>query len=341
MASVREIARRAGVSITTVSRVLNNHPLVSPEVREKVLAAVNEARYVAPVGRRSTDNIALFYTGEPSLGSPFDAALMQGMSGQLEQFGYDLMILSNRRTKRPHETYTQMFMRKGVRAAVLRTTDQTRRICQAIAEEGFPAVLVGDRLDHPRLSYIYSDSRHTSREAVEHLIGLGHRRIAICINVVDDSDHLDRLAGYREALEQHGLEVDARLIMRVRAQRDGGVQLIRRLVSMSDPPTAVFLTDPMVAVGALSEARKVGLKIPEQLSIVGFDDAELRYSVSPEMTAVCQDAVAMGQQAIAILHNMLQRPGPNVYVHKALPTWFEIHASTAAAPSSTVRSSGG
>lgn len=335
MGSVRDIAKRAGVSITTVSRVLNNHPRVSDEAREKVLSAANASRYVAHVGRRSTSNIAFLYTGESSLGSPFDAALLQGMSEGMEEYGYDLMVLSARRAKHPHETYTQMFMRKGVRCVVIRTTHQTRHVCEAIAEEGFPSIVVADHFDHPKVNFIHADSRQTSREVVEHLIGLGHTRIACSINVIDDSDHMDRLAGYCDALEQHGLPFDERLVMRIPAYRDGGVQLIKRLITMVHRPTAVFITDPMVAVAAMNQACQMGLRIPEDLSVVGFDDAELRYGMTPGMTAVCQDAVAMGREAFAALQEILKTRGDEVRIRKSLPTWVEIHESTGPAPQIT------
>lgn len=333
MANVRAVAKRAGVSPATVSRVLNNHPTVSAEVRQRVVAATNETRYAATVGRRSTTNIALVYTGEVSLGSPFDAAMMAGMSRGMEEYGYDLMILDARRAKLPHETYTQMFVRRGVRGCVLRTTTATRGVCEAIVDEGFPVVVVADRFEKPNVNYIYSDSRDSAREAVEHLIGLGHRRIAIGVNVVDDSDHADRIAGYKQALADHGIAFDRKLLLRVPANREGGWQLMRRVMSMPDRPSAAFLADPMTVVGAMAEARKIGVEIPRDLSIVGFDDAELRYSVYPELTAVCQDAAALGREAFTALYGMLdQQAEGKPVVRKAMRTWLEVHGSTAPPP---------
>jgi DNA-binding LacI/PurR family transcriptional regulator len=302
---------------------------VSDRVRQRVVAATNETGYVPTVGRKSTSNIALVYTGESSLGSPFEAALMFGMSRGMEEYSYDLMILDARRSKLPHETYTQMFVRKGVRGAVIRTTAATRSVCQSIVDEGFPTIVVADRFENPNVNFIYSDSRESSREAVEHLIGLGHRRIAVCVNIVDDSDHADRLAGYRQALSENGIDFDRKLVLRTPANREGGWQLMRRIMAMPNRPTAVFLTDPMTVVGVMAEARKMGVEIPRDLSIVGFDDSELRYSVSPEMTAVCQDAAALGREAFKALYGMLDQVDGAPIVKKAMRTWLEIHGSTA------------
>ncbi len=340
--SVREIAKRAGVSITTVSRVLNNHPSVSETVRESVLAAANDARYVAPVSRRSTTNIAFVYTGPSSLGSSFDAALMAGMNDGLEEFGCDLMILDVVRSRNPGETFSQMFMRKGVRGAMLRTTEQTRKLCETIGSENFPVLAVADRFDNPAISFIHSDSRNVSRDGIEHLLALGHKRIAISLNVVDDHDHQDRLDGYKEALTAAGIEVDRRLILRVPANREGGPQAMRRIMTMVDRPTALFATDPMVAAGALGEARVMQVKVPADLSIIGFDDAEARYGTFPPLTAVCQDARRLGREAVASLFYLIEGQGTVAPVRRSLRTWLEIHGSTGPAPApSTAGTAGG
>lgn len=329
MASVREIAKHAEVSIATVSRVLNNHPRVSPAMRQKVQEAVNELHYVPTVGRRSTAIIALVYTAELSLGSPFDACIMEGMVLGMQEQGYDLMVLDSHRARGEAETYTQMFMRKGVRGAILRTTAQSHSICERIAEEGFPAVVVGDRLDGDNVSFVYSDSRGPSREAVEHLIDLGHDRIAICLNVVDDHDHTDRLTAYQAALQGRGLAFDERLVLRVPVHRGGGAQALKRIMTIADRPTAVFMADPLAAVGLLLEAQREGLEIPRDLSVVGFDDSDVRHSVVPRMTAVCQDALMLGRQAVASLLDLIDGRVVGEAIQSALPTWFEIHESTA------------
>jgi DNA-binding LacI/PurR family transcriptional regulator len=331
MASVREIARATGVSPATVSRVINNHPSVATRVRDKVLAAVNRARYVPTVARRSTTNIGFVYTGDSSLGSPFDAALMEGMGAQMDELGFDLMILDAIRSKAPDETFSQMFMRKGVRGVVLRTTASTRAACEQIADEGFPAVVIGDRFDHPRVSYIAADSRQSSREATAHLAQLGHRRIAMAVNVVDDTDHTDRVEGYREALAAAGLKVDPSLILRTPANLEGGHQLLRRLLAMDPRPTAVFAADPMSAVGCINEAQRAGLSVPDDLAVVGFDDGQLRHIVHPTMSAVCQDAKAMGAAALEALRVMFDEPGRKQPIRRVLPTWFEVNGSTARA----------
>lgn len=332
MSTVRSIAKQTGVSIATVSRVLNNHPSVSDELRNKVMSAANSRRYVPTVGKRETSNIAYVYTGDSSMGSPFDTALLEGVYEALSDSNFNLMILDLRRTRRNGESYSQMFQRLGVRGALLRTTSGSRGVCHVISEQGFPAVVMGDRFDDPNVTSVSCESRSASREAVEHLIGLGHRRIAVCVNIVEDSDHTERLIGYREALADHGLELDEKLVMRVPAQPGGGAQLIRRLVTAVDKPTAIYITDPVTSVGAMLEAQKMGLSIPKDLSIIGFDDTNVRTTVLPTMTSVCQDAKGLGREAYQQLSLKIKDKFGNE--SKAPMAWLEVHESTGPAPAS-------
>lgn len=326
---MRDIAKQTGVSIASVSRALNNHPSVSDELRNRVIEAANSQRYVFNAGKREASNIAYVYTGGDSLDSPFDLAVLKGLYDSMADSNLHLMILNVQRIRRNDEDYSQTFRRLGVRGAVLRTSHGTRSTCEKIIAQKFPAVVVGDRLDGAEASCVFSESRAASREAVEYLITLGHRRIAVSTNIVEDSDHQERLAGYREAHENHGLEVDKSLVMRAPGNRDGGSQLIRRVATAADRPTAIYITDPDAAVGALCEAQKIGLRVPVDMSIVGFDDAEMRHIVQPTMTAVCQDATGLGREAYQVLSGLISKQAKATRPRNhTLPTWFEVHSTT-------------
>jgi DNA-binding LacI/PurR family transcriptional regulator len=328
MPNIRHIAKAAGVSIATVSRVLNNHPGVSDASRRAVLAVVNQAGYVPEVGRRSTTNIALLYTDAPTLDSPFDAALLVGLYEGVAKLGYDLMVLDAHRSRQPGESFSQMFRRKGVKGALVRATTSSQVLCQEIAQEGFPAVVMGYRFEHSQVNWVYSDSLEASAKAIEHLIGLGHRRIGVGIHVVEDSDHADRVEAYRRVLEAHSLAFDERLLIRVPANRDGGVQAVRRALTIPDRPTALFLTDPLLSVGVLGEARRIGLRVPGDLSVVGFDDADLRYALVPQLTSVCQNTKALGREAVAVLAQIISGRGARGPISRKLRCWLEVHEST-------------
>jgi DNA-binding LacI/PurR family transcriptional regulator len=328
MASVRQIAERAGVSISTVSRALNNDPVVSPETRDRVLLAANRSGYVPTIGRRVTTHIGFVYTGRRTLTAPFDAAVLDGVVRAADDSRLDVILLNPARDKQTDETYTQFFMRKGVRGVILRTLADSRDVCLAIAGEGFPHVVVSDRFDSPAVNYIDGDSKADSARAVEYLISLGHRRIAFAMHSIPDCDHLDRFEGYQRALAAHGLSVDERLIFRHPINLAAGATVLKLVRSTPLRPTAIFFADPLLAVGAVRKAHELGVRIPEQVSIVGFDDTDMRHAVYPAMTAVCQDAGKLGFLAASWLGRMLNGSAPREF-QETIPTFFEINGSCA------------
>jgi LacI family transcriptional regulator len=331
MSTIRRVARNAGVSIATVSRVVNGSTSVAPELRDRVLAAVQRCGYSPTVGRRSAASIAIVYTGPFSVGSPYDAACLDGIVSAMLASEFDLKFIHLRRDKGAEDTYTQFFFRKGIRGVILRSTVADRDIVRAIGDEGFPAVVLGDHFDHDRLAFAYNESRTASKEGVEHLVSLGHRRIAIAANDTDDGDHLDRLEAYRETLQSAGC-YDEQLEFRVPAHRLDGAQLLRKVMSLAIPPTAVFIVDPLTAAGAVNEAHKMGLRVPDELSILGFDDADARYMVYPVMTCICQDSRELGRRAYEeVLRRCALQPEERgaAVVGKA---WLEINHSTGRAP---------
>jgi LacI family transcriptional regulator len=335
MTTIRRVAQKAGVSIATVSRVVNGSTAVAPELRDRVLDAVSRCGYAPTIGRRSVASIAFVYTGPFSVGSPYDAACLDGIVSAMLESDFDLKITHLRRDKSPKETYSQFFFRKGIRGAILRSTLNDRDIARQIGDEGFPAVVLGDRFDHPRLVFAYNDSAGASAEGVEHLLSLGHRRIAFAANDIDDGDHLDRLEAYRQTLSSQEI-YDPQLEFRVPAHRLDGAQLMRKMLSMAAPPTAVFIADPLTACGAINEAHKLGLRIPEEMSILGFDDSDSRFSVVPTMTAICQDSRELGRLAYELLLQWCEDPdnGHSQWLGKA---WLEINHTTARATAQPVR----
>src|SRR5215213_9450625 len=267
MPSVRKIAKDMRVSVATVSRALNNHPEVSANTREKILKAANEVGYFGSVGKRVMTNIGLVYTSDVDF-CEYDATLMGGIVRGVGEQRFDVTVLNLERDKADDETYTQFFMRKGVRGAILRTLARSRHICEKIAEEGFPSVVVAEQFDDPKVNYVCYDSQQDSRRAVEHLISMGHRRIALAVHAIADSDHAARIEGYYEANRAAGLEIDRELVLSVVAGMESGRSTINRLMSIPLPPTAIYFTDPLTCVGALQRAHAMGLKIPDDVSIV-------------------------------------------------------------------------
>lgn len=331
MASVREIAKRAGVSVATVSRALNNAPYVDAETRRRVLEAAQQAGYGQDPSGRVGTVIGLVYPEAvvPADYGGFESALLVGMLDGLGQTRYDLKILDLARDRDPVESFAAFFRRKGLRGVILRSFEQSREITRQIAAEGVPHVVVAERFsDDDRVNFICCDSRDDSRRAVRHLVELGHKRIAMGIHVVQDSDHLDRRAGYLDGLREAGLDADPALIVEVPSSFEGGAAIVSRLMSRPEPPTAIFLTDPLLTFGALRRCLELGIRVPSDLSIVGFDDSDIRLHTFPACTAVCQDARMLGREAALWLSSWLENPQDRGRLREIRSTRLEINQTT-------------
>ncbi len=205
MPSIREVAKEAGVSIATVSRALNGHQSVNPELRARVLEAAGACNYQPTVGKRSAERIALVYTGPFLVGSPYDSACLDGLVSSMRRSKYDLVTLDMSRDRNRGESLRQFFNRKGVAGAIVRSTFDDRQMLQELASEGLPMIVLGDHFEAPQLNFCYANSGGASREATEHLLSLGHRTIGFASCDRDDGDHSDRMAAYRGAMEEAGL----------------------------------------------------------------------------------------------------------------------------------------
>ena len=309
MSTVRKIAADAGVSVGTVSRVINNHRNVSGDARRRVLGAMAQSGYTSPVlARRGVRAIGFLSTGGPiSVGGTYDQVLLRGIYSGLASHDYNLMLLDAQRNRQPGEPLGQTLARLGVCGLLVRTTSATAGVVAEVASGPLPAVLLADRPPAgARLPSVVADSNAAVRRAVQHLAGLGHRRIAITLNVVVDHDHMCRYEQWAAAMRESGLDPSADLVMRVPADRGAGAVALRQLLAMPDRPTAVFTTDPPAAAGLLREALRTGVDVPGQLSVVGFDDDELRHDVHPHLSAVCQDAAALGRLAFDRLERLIR-----------------------------------
>ena len=216
---------------------------------------------------------------------------------------------------------------------------QKEDMIKQIAKEGFPSVVVAARFDEPEVNYIHADSYPSSRRAMEHLIGLGHRRIVLAIHNVSDTDHADRRRAYEDAIATAELPVDPTLIMELAASVSSGEQVLDAILAMPDRPTAVFATNPMTALGIMRRAQERGVVIPADLSVIGVDDSDVRMHVWPRLTAVTQDASMIGYEAAAWLTTVLSQEDVGKSCRRTVPTAFEVNGTTAA-PSGRKASSG-
>lgn len=340
MPSIRDVAKTAGVSIATVSRVINGAENVDPQLRNSVLQAVEACDYSPQVRRREADCVALIYLGPFTAGGPYDSACIDGMVEAMRESTFDLKLIDLHRDRAPGESFRQFFARKGIGAAVLRCTTAQRDLAQEIAAERLPVVVLGDHfecdpLECNQLPFVFAESKSASLQAVEYLVSLGHQRIAFAACDRDDGDHLDRLEAYRTVLSEHDL-LDERLICRVPPHRANGRQMLRNLVGMPNRATAIFVADPHVAIGAIIESHELGLRLPHDLSIIGFDDGDQSNTIWPRMTAVCQDARALGKLAFTQAVQLAAETRATDSTNRQ-SAWLDIGETTGPPPSDAHR----
>lgn len=332
--TVRAIADKLNISATTVSRAMNNRSGINPKTRQRVLEALKEAGYERKVGLRTSRYIGFVYPHESfrtTLGI-YHAALLGGVLSSLSHKDYDFAMVDLAKEKKKNETYTQFFHRKEIRGVILQSRQEDQHVMEAISNEGFPAVLVASHLSNTNLKHpmnsVECDSQIPTRQAVEYLINLGHRRIAFVTGNWHDHDLDTRYEGFLEAMAQAGLEPDPTLVFRVPPDVTAGMSTIRQMISLPNVPTAAVFTTQYSTMGGLRACRELGIKVPEDFSIVGFDDYQTRFMSAPVYTSICQDAYQLGYDAAQILTRTLE--GSNTeqiqVTHQAV---LEINATTA------------
>lgn len=334
--TVRDIASVAGVSAASVSRTLRNPDSVSDRTRQLVRDAIGQIEEARAAGRpHDVPTLGCLFadsTSGPRF-SGFDATIWGGLARVAIRHGTEVLLM-NVDHRRRDESIRQMIARRGVRAVAVRCDAGSADLLEEIAEAGVPTIAVAYKHDHPEIGYVCVSSRETSRDAVNHLIHLGHRRIAFCRNIVPDQDHADRHAGYLDALTMHGIDRDQTLEIATPADADGGVTAIDRLLVLPNPPTAVYFADPLPTIGGLRRLYELGVRVPDAFSVVGFDDDNARTLGCPVYTAVCQDAPALAEMTGQLLCRMMlgtQMPGPP---RVQLDSYLDVNGTTARAPGS-------
>lgn len=307
--SIKDIAKAAGVSHSTVSRALSNSPLVSAGTKERIQQLAREMAYSPDAQARSlvmgrTLTIGVVVT---TITDPFIAEIVQSIEDTAHQRGYTVVLASSQSEPEREMAAVEILHSKRVDGVIV-TSSRVGAYYQGHLDRlKVPVVLVNSHSEQ-RGAYTFSinvNNQHGGRAATRHLIDLGHRRIAYVSGAPDHSDDLARLAGYRQALQGAGIDPDPVLVVPGTGQADGGEQALPALVAPSDRATAVFCYNDMTAVGLLKAARESGLAIPQDLAVVGFDDIPLASYVVPSLTTVAQPKRQMGQQATEMVLQLL------------------------------------
>lgn len=329
--TIVDVAREAGVSYSTVSRVVNNYEYVKPETREKVLTAMMRLGYVVNQQARSLRGGLSHVVGllVPDVGNNYIGAIIRGIDAELAANQYDLMLYTTHRQKTRESTYVATITRGMADGLLLLLPTNVEAYMASLQQQQFPHVLIDyQAVDNQFTSTVQSTNYEGAYAATSYLIELGHRRIGYIIGLQEMQCSLDRLDGYRAALKDYGIEYDARLVQEGDFFRSQGYEAARRLLQLDQPPTAIFAANDLSAFGVIEAVRNGGLSVPEDVSVVGFDDIWEAEQVHPGLTTVRQPLEEMGRLAAQILLNRLEDPDlPGRRVE--LPTELVIRDSCA------------
>ena len=330
MPTIRDVARVAGVSTATVSRFINNSGSVRPETRERVRRAMEVCRYKYNALARGfvtkrSHTLGLIL---PTITNPIFAASTRGVQDYTTQQGYQV-ILGNSDYQYAEEARLVTVLReRQVEGLVITTTDLRGQVLKDLLDEGFPFVLLYSTVRKGPVSAVGIDNFLGGYQATQHLIEQNHRRIAMLAGSFSFSDRsFHRWHGYRKCLKEHGIPYKPSLLLQTEYTLAGGREGIKKLLSSDNPPTAVFCSNDLIALGAMQGARDLGMKLPEDLSMVGFDDMETSSFVTPSLTTIRQPAYEMGRLGASLLLQHIQNKSYRP-VHRILETKLVVRGST-------------
>ena len=336
MSNIREVAKRAGVSTATVSRVLSRPDVVSPDTRVRVLKAVERLGYApnsVAKNLRTLKSCKLLVT-VPDISNPFFALILQGIEDAAQKNGYAVLVGDTQHDEVREERYAQMLKQKEADGLIF-LGHRLPRVAASVVQESAPhcAPIVNGCEFSAELGVpsVHIDNAKASAEAMHHLFELGHRAIGIVTGPLLSPLSRDRLAGARMSARAHGFEQDL-IVMQGDFSIRSGNEAAEALLQRPDPPTAIFCFNDEMAMGVLEFARRKRLRVPRDLSVVGFDDIRFARYTEPALTTIAQPMREIGEGTVrlllAIIHDDSVTPES-----VTLPHTLITRGSSAAPPS--------
>ncbi|MCR4433609.1 MAG: LacI family transcriptional regulator [Caldiserica bacterium] len=305
--TIRDVAKKAGVSAQTVSRVLNQRPDVAPQTREKVLQAIADLNY-RPSGiarslrLKSTGTIGLIV---PDSSNPFFAELGRAIEKTAFENGCSVILCNSDGDLERESFYIEALVSKQVDGLIIVGANRASRK-NPILDGSLPVVVVDRDLNGERFDTVLADNLEGGKKGTSYLIALGHERIAFIAGPSGLPTSAARLRGYRRALEEHGIAFQKELVVSGDFRYQGSYRAMEKLLKLTPPPTAVFAANDMMAVGAIACIRDHYLRVPEDISVIGFDDIPLASFLNPKLTTIAQPRGEMGRMAVTMLMERLQ-----------------------------------
>jgi LacI family transcriptional regulator len=309
MATIHDVAAEAGVSIATVSRVLNNTDYVSDEVRERVLAAAEKLHYrpnrVAQSLRSSrSQTIGVLV---PQIDQPFFSKLTFAIQQALHKNDYYTLVANTMEARQQEKQYLHMLLEQRVDGVLIVPTGHSQDAFESLNSNGIPTVIIDrDVTDLDTADRVLCDNRQGAQEAMQYLIERGHRSICVIGGPAYSSAVQQRIAGCKRAIEEADTSINCDFITLELPEFELGYSTAIDRLNRDTRPTAIFALSDVTAVGVIHAARRLDIRVPDDLSVVGFDDIALASYSIPSLTTVTQPVEAMGVKAVELLMERIQ-----------------------------------
>lgn len=329
-ATIRDVAERANVGIGTVSRVLNNHPYVSEETRQKVLNAIKELNYTPNLiakqlssGRTHAIAVTL-----PFLTYPSFVERLRGVQTALANLNYVLILYGAESVSQREVNFSNLSQTSRIDGILIISVPLSEDNANALLDSHTPVVLVD--IFHSKFNRVYVNEVEGGKIATQHLIDLGHKKIAFISDVLNpDFKFLamrERYHGYQQALEENGIPINPQYHLEAQHGQYEAKILAEKLLRMEDPPTAIFAGSDTQAIGVLNGAREMNLKVPDDVSVIGYDG--IRDAEYMNLTTIEQPLFDSGVEGVNLLISLIERPSQNIHEIR-MPLKLHVRGTTA------------
>lgn len=330
MPTIRDVAKRAGVAPITVSRVINHSGYVRQKTRERVKAAIAELAYVPNTLARSlrskrTNTLGLILT---DITNPFWTTVARGVEDAASDAGFNVIFCNTDESEAKQDKYLRVLLQKRVDGVLLVPARSTAEPIEFIRKQDTPVAVLDRRVPDAQADVVRGDSEGGAYQLVRLLLSLGHRRIAMLSGPQGVSTAEDRVAGYRRALVEAGLDASAELVQHGEFTQASGYEMTQQVLTATLRPSALFAANNFIALGAIRALRDAGLQVPEDMALVGFDDLSPALVGDPFLTVAVQPAYEMGQRATEVLLARLSGQVPEEYQEIVLPTEVIVRKSS-------------
>ncbi|MGC8611812.1 MAG: LacI family DNA-binding transcriptional regulator [Athalassotoga sp.] len=303
--SIKDVAKVAGVSISTVSRVLNESQNVSAELKQKVLDAVQNLGYRSNTIARALKGMPTKTLGLliPTIENPFFPSMVRGVQDEAHRNGYSVFLCNTDGSRIIEETQFKLLLDKKVDGIILVASKYTTRYLKNGME--FPIVMIDRYVNSPNFSYVTVDHTIGIRLAIEHLYSLGHRKIAFLGSKLLSSGARERFQSYKRYIEEFKMKFDDSLIILGEYTYESGIKMVEELMKRKVKFDSILCGNDLIAFGVIEGLKKYGIKVPKDVSVVGYDDITFSSYHNPKLTTIRQPTYEVGQMATRIVIDMI------------------------------------